>query len=416
VTRSDGDERGTQALGDVDPPQGSAAFEPGRLGPLWLKNRIVKAATFEGAAPKGEVTDELIAFHRRVAEGGVAMTTVAYLAVSPEGRTDRHCVLLGEPALAGLRRLTDAVHAAGAAASAQIGHAGPVANSRSNGSPSLSASRRLSPSGAITRAATDDDIARITDDYKRGAEVAVEAGFDCIEIHLGHNYLLSAFLSPRLNRRPDGWGGSLGNRARFPRQVVAAVREAVGDRVAVTAKLNMADGVPGGFWLDESIEFAGMLEADSTLDAIELTGGSSLSNPMYLFRGEAPRRDFAATLTPALRLGFYVFGTRFLKEYPFAEAFFLPYARQFRAALSMPLILLGGVNRLDTVEGALAEGFEFVAMARALLREPDLVAQWERGTVREGLCIHCNRCMPTIYSGTRCVLVPTRNEPKGGLT
>jgi 2,4-dienoyl-CoA reductase-like NADH-dependent reductase (Old Yellow Enzyme family) len=393
-----------QSTTDDHQPPVTAAFGPARLGPLVLKNRIIKAATFEGAAPKGEVTDDLIAFHRRVAEGGAAMTTVAYLAVSPEGRTDRHCVLLGEPALPGLRRLTDAVHAAGAAASAQIGHAGPVANSRSNGSPSLSASRRLSPSGAITRSATDDDIARITGDYRRAAELAVESGFDCIEVHLGHNYLLSAFLSPRLNRRADGWGGSLSNRARFPRQVVAAVREAVDDRTAVTAKLNMADGVQGGFWLDESIEFARMLDADGTLDAIELTGGSSLSNPMYLFRGEAPRADFVATLPSPLRLGFHLFGSRFLKEYPFEEGYFLPYARQFLRSLSVPLILLGGVNRLETVEGALAEGFEFVAMARALLREPDLVSQWEQGTRRDGLCIHCNRCMPTIYSGTRCVL------------
>jgi 2,4-dienoyl-CoA reductase-like NADH-dependent reductase (Old Yellow Enzyme family) len=404
MTPPGGRKKGVPATGGAD-QRVTAVFEPAPLGPIVLKNRIIKAATFEGAAPKGEVTDQLIAFHRRVAEGGAAMTTVAYLAVSPEGRTDRHCVLLDETALPGLRRLTEAVHAAGASASAQIGHAGPVANSRSNRSPSLSASRRLTPNGAITRAATDEDITRITDAYRRGAELAVEAGFDCIEVHLGHNYLLSAFLSPRLNRRTDGWGGSLGNRARFPRQVVGAVRDAVDGRAAVTAKLNMADGVSGGFWLDESIEFARMLETDGTLDAIELTGGSSLSNPMYLFRGEAPRRDFAATLPPPLRLGFRAFGTRFLKEYPFEEAFFLPYARQFLSSLSVPLVLLGGVNRLETVKGALAEGFEFVAMARALLREPDLVSRWEQGAVREGLCIHCNRCMPTIYSGTRCVLL-----------
>ncbi|MGH9079753.1 MAG: NADH:flavin oxidoreductase [Acidimicrobiales bacterium] len=400
-----GGDPGTSPTSDEVGRRSTAVFEPARLGPLVLKNRIIKAATFEGAAPKGQVTDDLIAFHQRVAAGGASMTTVAYLAVSPDGRTDRHCVLLGEPALPGLRRLTETVHAAGAAVSAQIGHAGPVANSRSNRSPSLSASRRWNPSGAITRAATEEDIGRIIDDYRRGAKLAVEAGFDCIEVHLGHNYLLSAFLSPRLNRRRDRWGGGLSNRARFPRQVVAAVREAVGGQVAVTAKLNMADGVAGGFWLDESIEFARMLETDGTLDAIELTGGSSLSNPMYLFRGEAPRREFAATLPPPLRLGFRAFGARFLREYPFEEAFFLPYARQFLSALSMPLILLGGVNRLDTVEGALAEGFEFVAMARALLRQPDLVSRWEQGAVEEGLCIHCNRCMPTIYQGTRCVLV-----------
>jgi 2,4-dienoyl-CoA reductase-like NADH-dependent reductase (Old Yellow Enzyme family) len=126
---------------------------------------------------------------------------------------------------------------------------------------------------------------------------------------------------------------------------------------------------------------------------------------MYLFRGEAPRAEFAATLPPPLRLGFRAVGSRFMRAYPFEEAYFLPYARQFLATLTMPLILLGGVNRLETAVDAVQEGFAFVAMARALLREPDLVTRWEAGSATEGLCIHCNKCMPTIYSGTRCVLV-----------
>ena len=391
-----------------DPPGAApAVFGPARLGPLTLKNRIIKSATFEGASPRGVVTDDLVAFLERVASGGAAMTTVAYLAVSPEGRTDRHCVVLGPDSVEGLSRLTATVHDAGALASAQIGHAGPVANSKSNGAPALSPSRRFGASGAMTRAATDDDIARITDDYRQGARHAVEAGFDCIEIHLGHNYLLSAFLSPRLNKRTDAWGGSLEHRGRFARQVVAAVREGAGDSVAVTAKLNMVDGVPGGFDMPESIGFARMLEEDGHLDALELTGGSSLSNPMYLFRGDAPRAEFAATLPQPLRLGFKVVGKRFMKEYPFEEGYFRPQARQFLDALDLPIILLGGVNRLGTVEDALADGFSFVAMARALLRQPDLVAGWADGVRDDGLCIHCNRCMPSIYSGTRCVEIPT---------
>ena len=392
------------AEGTGTPP---AVFAEAHLGPLTLKNRIIKSATFEGACPRGEVSDQLIAFHERVAQGGVAMTTVAYLAVSPEGRTDRHCVRLGPESLDGLSRLTATVHAAGALASAQIGHAGPVANSRSNRVPSLSPSRRFGASGALTRAASEADIARITDDFRDAAATAVAAGFDCVEIHLGHNYLLSSFLSPRLNRRRDRWGGSLENRARFPRQVVAAVREGAGDSVAVTAKLNMTDGVPGGFDVPDSIDVAVMLEADGHLDALELTGGSSLSNPMYLFRGDAPRKEFGATLPQPLRLGFSVVGDRFLKEYPFEEGFFRPQARQFVAALDLPVILLGGVNRLETVESALAEGFSFVAMARALLREPDLVGRWAQGRPDAGRCIHCNRCMPSIYSGTRCSEVGT---------
>jgi 2,4-dienoyl-CoA reductase-like NADH-dependent reductase (Old Yellow Enzyme family) len=387
------------------PPAVPDVFAPANLGPLTLRNRIIKAATFEGATPRGTVSDELIAFHRRVAAGGAALSTVAYLAVSPEGRTDRHCLLLSEDTVPGLRRLTDAVHAEGAAAAAQIGHAGPVANARSNGAPALSPSGGFTPMGSRLRAVDTAGIERITEDYRRATELAVAAGFDSIEVHVGHNYLLSAFLSPKLNRRDDQFGGSVENRARFARMVLRTVRDAAGPNVAVTAKLNMADGVDGGLWLDESVEIARLFEADGALDALELTGGSSLANPMYLFRGDAPLREFAATLRPPVRFGFRFIGHRFLRSYPYEEAYFLPYARQFRRALSTPLILLGGITERATIEMALAEGFAFVAMARALLREPDLPNRMQAEPATASLCIHCNKCIPTIYFGTRCVLV-----------
>jgi len=376
------------------------------LGPVKLRNRVIKAATFEGMAPEGLVTDGMIEFHRRVAAGGVGMTTVAYLAVAPEGRTHRQSIHLQGSVVPGLRRLTEAVHAEGAAVAAQLGHAGPVANPTSNGAAALAPSRSFNLLGYRMNHVVDEaDITRVTQDYEQAARVVDDAGFDSIEVHLGHNYLASAFLSPKFNHRHDRWGGSLENRARFGRQVVEAVRRGAGPHMAVTAKLNMADGVDGGLWLDESLEVAQMLEADGCLDALELTGGSSLANPMYLFRGEAPLREFAATLPPLSRMGFRVVGSRFLRAYPFQEAFFLPYARQFRAALRMPLVLLGGIDRLDTMERAMAEGFDFVALARALLREPDLVEKMRADRSHESLCIHCNKCMPTIYTGTRCVLV-----------
>jgi 2,4-dienoyl-CoA reductase-like NADH-dependent reductase (Old Yellow Enzyme family) len=378
-------------------------FAPAGLGPVRLRNRVIKAATFEGATPDALVTDALVDYHLAVARGGVGMTTVAYLAVAPEGRTDRHQIYLRDEALPGLQRLTEAVHAEGAAVAAQLGHAGPVANGRSNRRHALSASRMPNPmSMQMVRAASERDIARVTRDYATGARLAVRAGFDCLELHLGHNYLLSAFLSPLLNRRKDGWGGILGNRARFSRQVVRAVREAVGGDVAVTAKISMSDGARGGFGIEESIELGRMLEADGALDALELSAGSSLLNPMYLFRGDAPRREFAATMPFPVNLGMRVLGGRFLREYPFEEAFLLPYARRFRTALTMPLVLLGGINRRETVLQAMAEGFEYVAMARALLREPDLVNRMQRGEAEAGVCIHCNRCVPTIYTGTHC--------------
>ncbi|GAB2982641.1 NADH:flavin oxidoreductase [Amycolatopsis acidiphila] len=378
-------------------------FAPAQLGPVRLRNRIIKAATFEGATPQALVTDRLIEFHRRPARGGVGMTTVAYCAVSPEGRTDRHQIWMRDEAVPGLRRLTEAVHAEGAAVSAQIGHAGPVANAASNRLPALAPGRFPNPLGTrMTRAATVDDLDRVVRAHAGAARLAVEAGFDAVEIHFGHNYLVSSFLSPRLNRRRDSYGGALENRARLALEIARAVRDAVGDRIAVTAKLNMDDGVPGGFWLDESVRVARWLEADGTVDALELTAGSSLLNPMYLFTGDAPLREFAAQFPPPLRWGVRAAGGAFLRSYPFEEAYLLERARQFRAALDLPLILLGGITRLETMEQALAEGFAFVAMARALLREPDLPLRLRSGA--RSLCVHCNKCMPTIYRGTRCVL------------
>ena len=384
----------------TDPPD---PFAPARLGPVALRNRIIKAATFEGMTPDHVVTERLVDFHRAVARGGVGMTTLAYCAVSVDGCGTPNEIILGGEALSGLRRLADAVHEAGAAASAQIGHAGAVATPTGQ--------RGLSPSPIFTgrslrrtRAANEADIARIIEDFARAARIVAESGFDAVEVHLGHGYPPSEFLSPRLNRRTDRWGGSLENRARFAREIVRAVRAAAGPRLAVLAKLNMADGVPGGLWLDESVAAARLLEADGALDAIELTGGSSLENPMYLLRGEAPIAEMAALAPTPARLGLRWFGRRLFREYPFEEAYFLPYAREFRAALDLPLILLGGINRLDTIRRAMAEGFEFVAMGRALLREPDLVNRLQSGASREALCVHCNKCVPTIYRGTHCVL------------
>ncbi|MEY2431909.1 MAG: hypothetical protein QOC92_1634 [Acidimicrobiaceae bacterium] len=388
-------------------------FAPAHLGPITLRNRIIKAATFEGMSPKNVPTDALIDYHLAVASGGVGLTTVAFCAVTRDARGAPGELVVTDGAVPGLRRLAEVVHATGAMVGAQLGHAGPVAAAA--GERGLSPTPRFNPIiMRRTKAMDDADIARVTDDFVVAACRIVEAGFDAIELHLGHHYLLSSFLSPKLNHRDDQWGGDVERRSRFPRQVVRAVRAAVGDAVALTAKLNMVDGVRGGLSIDESIETAQLLEADGCLDALQLTGGGSLLNPMYLFRGDAPIAEMAKTFKPWMRLPFKLVSRRFLREYPFEEAFFLPYARRFREALEMPLILLGGINELATIQDALDEGFEFVAMARALLREPDLVNRMQQGSATAGTCIHCNKCMPTIYQGTHCVLVAPDARPGFG--
>ncbi|MHC9291643.1 NADH:flavin oxidoreductase [Mycobacterium sp. LTG2003] len=387
-------------------------FSEAKLGPVTLRNRIIKAATFEASTPDALVTDDLINYHRLPAAGGVGMTTVAYCAVSPGGRTDGWQIWMRPDAIPGLLKLTDAVHAEGAAISAQIGHAGPVANARTNKAQALAPVRFFNPlSMRFAKKASRDDIRDVMEAHANAARLAIDAGFDAVEVHLGHNYLASSFLSPLINRRTDEFGGSLENRAKVARGVVRAVRQAVDayapGQIAVTAKLNMSDGVRGGISTEESLQTAKWLEEDGALDAIELTAGSSLVNPMYLFRGDAPVKEFAGAFKPPIRWGVRMMGKNFLRQYPYREAYLLRDAKLFRAELKMPLILLGGITNRDTMDLAMAEGFEFVAMGRALLAEPDLInrikADGEAHSIKS-LCTHCNRCMPTIYSHTHCVV------------
>ena len=380
------------------------AFAPARLGPVELRNRIIKAATFEGLTGDQEVNDRLVKFHRTMASGGVGMTTLAFCAVSPEGAGTPNELILRDEVVPGLRRLADAAHAEGAAVSAQIGHAGAVAASA--GIRGVAPSPVFSPLAMKRmKQATGEDIRRIIADFAIGAKRLHDAGFDAVEIHLGHGYLPSEFLSPKINRRRDEWGGSLENRARFAREIGRAVKEAVGDRMAILAKLNMDDGVRGGFSLEESIEVARMLESDGTLDAIELTCGSSLQNPMYLFRGDAPIKEMSASMPKAVALGMRLFGRFFLKSYPFEEGYLRQQALQVRAAVKMPVVLLGGINRRESIDQAMAEGFDFVAMGRGLLRNPGLINEMAKGRALDSRCDHCNQCMATIYAGTHCVRI-----------
>ncbi len=377
-------------------------FAPARLGPVELRNRILKAATFEGMSPKNVVSDSLVEFHRRMAGGGVAMTTVSYIAVSVDGMGAPAEIYIHPAAADGLARIVNVVHAEGARIAAQLGHAGAVGVLR--GKRVVGPSRGRTMMGTRVEAITLDGIDEVAQQFAAGARMLAEAGFDAIELHFGHHYLLSSFMSPRWNRRRDDYGGSLENRARLPRRILRTVRDAAGNRVAITAKMNMVDGVRGGLEVEESLRFASLYESDGVLDAIELTGGGSQANQMFMFRGDAPRKEMAAVLPPIPRIGFRLFGRALFKDYPFEEAYFLPLARRFRQALSLPLILLGGINTVETIHRAMADGFEFVAMGRALLRDPDLIGKMSAGSATSGNCIHCNKCMVSIYSGTRCVI------------
>lgn len=383
-------------------------FAPAQLGPIRLRNRVIKAATSEGRSPDGLVTDDLIDFHRSFAKGGVGMTTVAYCCVSKQGASAPGQIVMDAKALPGLKKLTDVVHDTGAAVSAQLGHAGVVAQKKLTGVTAVAPSRFVNPTSfAYCREIRRDEIFSVIDQFGAAAQVAVDAGFDAVELHFGHLYLPSSFLSPLINRRKDEYGGDIDGRSRFVREIAQRVRDVVGRRIAVIAKLDMDDGLPGSIWIDEALRTAQLLDVDGTLDAIELTQGSSVFKPMYLFRGDVPVREFARVMPPALRPGVRVMGKWAMGSYPYEDLYMLSAARQFVPVIeNTKLILLGGITNREHLEVGMREGFDFMAMGRALLREPDLVNRMIEDPGVRSRCDHNNKCMVTVFTRTHCVLDP----------
>jgi 2,4-dienoyl-CoA reductase-like NADH-dependent reductase (Old Yellow Enzyme family) len=382
----------------------SLAFTPFTLGGLRLRNRILKPATFEGMCPGGAPSPALVEHHRRVAAGGAALTTVAYASVSPDGRSYATQLLLRPEVVPGLRALTDAVHREGAAASLQVSHGGYFADRRIIGGRPLGASRRFNTYGlSFARAMADVDIARVVRDFAEGTRLAVEAGFDAVELHFGHGYLVSQFLSPYTNRRRDRWGGSLENRSRLAVEVLRAARAAAGPRPVLLAKVNLRDGFRGGLEVEEAVEVARRLEAEGATGLV-LSGGFVSRTPLFMLRGEVPLKPMMAAQDRWwAKTGLFLFGKLLVRQYPFEEAFLLGEARRMRAAVRLPLVLLGGVKSRSTIEGALNEGFELVGMGRALLHDPDLPRKMERGEVTRSGCVPCNECIAEMdRGGVRC--------------
>jgi len=353
----------------------------------------------------------LFVHHLSVASFVVVITSVAYCAVSADVRTFGDQLWMRPEVVPALRGLTDAVHAEGAAVSLQLGHCGGFSkNVDVRGRGPLGPSFAVNTYGLVAglpfvRPMTEGDIARVVDDFGEAARLAVSAGFDAVELHLGHGYLLSQFLSPALNRRRDRFGGDLENRLRLPVAVVQRVREAVGPQAAVLAKTNLRDGFRGGLELPDAIGVARRLEAEG-VDALVLSGGVTSRTPFYLFRGGRPLREMIEVEKSALqRVVLRIVGRAVIKEYPFEPLFFLPLAREVRRAVSMPLVLLGGALSIDDLDTAMREGFEFVAMGRALIADPDLVDRLRRGTATRSRCTSCNACVAEMdRDGVRCVL------------
>jgi len=390
-------------------------FAPGELGPLRLRNRIIKSATFEGMSPGGEPAQALVEHHRRLARGGVAMTTVAYVAVDVRGRTFEDQIVATPHTTKALRGLTDAVHREGAAVSVQLAHCGAFTKLRGSGmprGPSIAFNAYGAAHGLpLCLSMRPADLAVVVDAFVRAAGLAREAGFDAVELHLGHGYLLSQFLSPATNRRTDAWGGSRAGRMRLPLEVVRRVRAAIPD-LAVLAKINLADGIEGGADLEDAVALARALQ-DEGVDAIVPSGGFTSKNAFYLLRGRAPIPEMiAAEPHPLQRWALRLLGPRVIRSLPFEERFFAKDARALTRAVEIPIVLVGGVVSRAGLQAAMAEGFAYVAMGRGLLADPELVVRMQRGEVERSRCTACNACVAAAMDrgGVRCVL----DDAEGG--
>ncbi|WP_427307187.1 NADH:flavin oxidoreductase [Cupriavidus sp. H39] len=394
------------------------AFTPLRIGPLTLRNRFIKAGANEGMTPQGLPTRALVRHHRDVAAGGVGMTTVAYAAVADDGLTFAHQLSMRAEQVPHLRVLTDAVHREGAAACLQITHAGSFTTMRHGGSRAPgSASSGLNAFGMMhgvyfQRAMRAPDMARVAGQFAAAARLAREAGFDAVEIHMGHGYLLNQFLSPLSNRRRDAFGGSVADRTRFPAAVLRQVKDAVGADLAVCCKLSVSDAVPGGNEPADSAVTAAILEAEGA-DLLTLSGGRNVESPWALFGSPMPTAQMKATAPTALaRLGLTMLEKRTPRDLAFRELYFLEASRVVRQAVRMPLAYIGGVKSPDNVAQLMAEGFDAIALARALIHDPTLVARWRGGALQRSACDSCNGCVARIYdpAGVSCVHGPG-NDP-----
>ncbi len=390
----------------------SILFTPGKLGPLELRNRSIRSAAFEGMCPGNRVSTDLINYHTSVAAGGIGMTTVAYASVSQSGLSFDHQLWLRKKEVPSLRVLTNAVHREGAAAGIQIGHCGLMAKK------ALSGGVCLAPTGGFNlygptfpRTITKEEIRAIIRDFGMAVNNAREAGFDAVEVHAGHGYLINQFLSPYTNKRTDRYGGSFENRCRFMTEVIREVMAAARNNMTVVVKMNLRDGFRGGMEIEEAIEVAKILQSEG-VHGLVLSGGFVSKAPMYVMRGSMPVNVMAHYMHETwMKPGVRLFGKILMKPEPFREVYFLEDAMKVREAVTLPLIYVGGLVSLENINKVHNSGFEFIQLGRALICDPSFITKLRSGIVTRSECNHANYCIAVMYSGKMACYQQEQNVP-----
>ena len=380
----------------------SPIFTPVSIGPVTLRNRVIRSAAFENMAYGNSPSQDLYDYHVAVARGGVGMTTLAYASVNRSGLSFDGQLWMREEIVPELKRITDAVHAAGAKCSIQLGHCGNMTHRATCGCMPVGASSGFNLySPTFVRGLKISEIDALVEDFGHAVDLAREAGFDCVEIHAGHGYLISQFLSPYTNHRHDEYGGSLENRMRLMQRVIRRVMEAARDDMGVIVKMNMHDGFRRGMQESECLEVARELERLG-VHALVLSAGFVSKAPMEVMRGAMPIRTMAYYMDMRkfwwLKALVRLFGWKMIPTVPYKEAYFLEDARKFRAAVNLPLIYVGGMVSRAKMEEVLAAGFQGLQVARALVRDTDFVNKLHSGEIDRSPCGHSNYCIGRMYT------------------
>ena len=395
-------------------------FTPYQLGPVTLRNRFIRSAAFENMCRNNRPTQMLQDYHVSVARGGVGMTTVAYCAVDQSGVSFDGQLYVREEILPDLQRLTDAVHKEGAKVSIQLGHCGNMTHYATCHCLPVSASCGFNLySPTLHRSLRVDEIHAMARKFGEAVSFCRRAGFDCVEIHAGHAYLISQFLAPRTNRRHDEYGGPLENRMRFLNEVLDEVMAQAKDDMAVIVKTNMWDDCRGGVTREEGIRIAQEI-ARHKVHGIVLSGGTVSASPMTILGGAMPIRTLAHYmpgnmwwLKAALRMGG---GRMLIPTVPFRELYFMDEAKRFQDAVKdVPLIYVGGVQSGDNCQRIMDEGFPLFQLAHVLIKDPDFVRHVQENPHYNAHCTRSNYCVGRMYSREmkchECVMRDGENIP-----
>lgn len=389
-------------------------LKPLRIGRLEIPNRLMHSATFEGMAnEQGLISGELIKRYRTLARSGLGLIVPGHMYVSPEGRAERHQTgIATDAAVPGLKDLVRTVHEQGGRIIFQLAHAGRQTTRKLNSARPISPSARgRDPVNLVRpREMTEHDIESVITAFEEAARRAAEAGADGVQLHAAHGYLLNQFLSPFFNRRQDAWGGSARARFTLLREVLAAVRGALPERMPVMVKLNTEDHTPEpGITPELAVRYATWL-AELGIDAIEVSSGTVLYSFMNMCRGEVPASELISTLPVWKRPVGHLIMRRLVGRHGFDGPYHVETARLIRQAVpSVPLAVVGGMRRAAEMEQLVTNGpADLVSMSRPLLRQPMLARRIAEDPETIAACESCNRCLAGVTAG-----LPTRCYVKG---